>query len=107
MRAGRRDRLISLERLAVTKDAAGAEVKSYSKIADVWAEYIPNKSRELIAAQQIVGESIVAFRILYRSDLTARDRIVYDGRNFDIQGPPIEIGRRIGLDLVCKLIDES
>lgn len=107
MRAGRRDRLIRLERLVVTKDDAGAEVKSYTKIADVWAEFIPTKSRELIAAQQIVGEAIVVWKILYRNDVSARDRVVYDGKKYDIQGPPIELGRHIGLELPCKQIDEN
>jgi SPP1 family predicted phage head-tail adaptor len=41
------------------------------------------------------------FRIRYRSDVTATMRLVESGKTYELVAPPVEIGRREGLDLMC------
>jgi SPP1 family predicted phage head-tail adaptor len=107
MRAGRRDRLIQIQRLVLTKDEVGADVESWVKVPpDIWAEYLPGPGREVIAAQQKVGESVDRFNIVYRPGITVRHRLAMDGVNYEITACH-EIGRRRGIELVCKLIDEN
>lgn len=106
MRAGRRDRLIRIERIIVTKDSAGADVETWTLLANEWAEYLPMRGKEIIAAQQRLGESVAVFRILFRDDITRKHRIVMDGVAFEINNiDPIK--RRTGLELLCRQIDEN
>jgi SPP1 family predicted phage head-tail adaptor len=105
MRAGRRDRLVELRHRVVALDpSSGQEVESWPEAyATVWAEKIDVRSREFLAGSVAVGEITTTFRILYRTDVLSTDRIVYGGLAYNIQ-PPIEIGRREGLELMATVI---
>jgi len=106
MRAGRRDRLIRIDRLVVTKDAAGADVEAWVLHAQEWAEYLPMRGKEIIAAQQRLGESVAVFRILFRDDITRKHSILMGGVRYEIANiDPVK--RRTGLELLCRQIDEN
>ncbi len=105
--AGRLDRRITLQVSALQKDAAGAPVLTWSDVATVWARYIPVGGREFYsaqAAQQIAGET-ARFLIRWRADLTARHRIVFDGKTWNIRNLA-ELGRREGLELTAEVIND-
>jgi len=54
-----------------------------------------------------VATLTVKYRIRYRDDITAQCMLVDDaGREYDIQ-PPIELGRKDGLELVCSVRSDS
>lgn len=106
MKAGRRDRRIRIEEPVITKDAVGADMVSWRRVCNMWVEFLPQSGREFIAAQQKLGESIVRLRGPYDGRITSRHRVVLDGRNLDITHIA-EIGRRAGMEMVCRHIDES
>lgn len=106
MQAGKLDRQISLLHYSQTKDSAGGIVESYSSYATVWASVQDLRGSQMFAAQQVNSAITTKFRIRYRTDVLATDRIEWKGRQFDIVGAPIELGRNEGLELVGKARDE-
>jgi len=97
-----------------TFTAAGTEtcdadnkVKPVTLPATVWAERLELRGAERWSAQQVVSTLTVKYRIRYRDDITAQCMLVDDaGREYDLQ-PPIELGRKDGLELVCSVRSDS
>ena len=113
MRAGRLDRLITIQRKIVIESASGEPIETWTTIINRRAAgYRPVKGDEQFTGKQLIGREQVEFRIRYSADVAAlsqQDRIVYpaladespedeaDTRNiYDILAVN-EIGRREGL----------
>lgn len=96
MRAGKLDRRIEIQRKAVTYDTDGSPIEGWSTLATVWAQQRPNRGAERFAVRQVVGTAVITFQMRYRADLalTNQDRIVYDGKTWDIADLR-EIGRGV------------
>lgn len=87
MRAGNLDRRITIQRKSVTQSDSGDEVVTWVDGATVWAEKINVRGQERFAAQQIVGHSVLTFKIRWSEtvkELTSEHRILFDGRYYDI-----------------------
>ena len=83
------------------------KVKPVTLPATVWAERLELRGAERWSAQQVVATLTVKYRIRYRDDITAQCMLVDDaGREYDLQ-PPIELGRKDGLELVCSVRSDS
>ena len=97
-----------------TFTAAGTEtcdtdnkVKPVTLPGTVWAERLELRGAERWSAQQVVATLTVKYRIRYRDDITAQCMLVDDaGREYDLQ-PPIELGRRDGIELICSARSDS
>lgn len=104
MRAGRLDRRATLLAAAVAQDATGEEVAvSWLSIATVWAEHVPVSGSERTAGSQIASSVTDLFRIRWSHQvkgLTAKHRIRFDGRDYNIESIR-EIGRREGLEIAA------
>jgi len=100
MRAGRLDKVLTLQKRTLTANDYGEEVPSYSTLATVWGRKIEVGGNEKYASLQVVGEIDCKFRIRYRSDLTTVNRVVCNSETYDIKSI-IEIGRREGLELLA------
>ena len=113
MRAGRLDRLVTIQRRTLTEtDSGGLDETWTTLISRRAAGYRPLKGDERFTDQQVIGREQVEFRIRYSAnvaDLSQRDRIIFpalseespeddpDTRNiYDIVAVN-EIGRREGL----------
>lgn len=94
MRAGKLDRRITIRRATTAANDFGEEIETWADVATVWAQQRPNRGGERFAAQQMVGTKVLTFQIRYRSDVTNRDRVVYNGREYNILDVR-EIGRRV------------
>ena len=82
-------------------------VKPVTLPATVWAERLEVRGAERWSAQQVVATLTVKYRIRYRDDITAQCMLVDDaGREYDLQ-PPIELGRRDGIELICSARSDS
>lgn len=101
MQAGRLDRRITIQTLTETQDSEGHPVKSWSALDTVWAQALPVRGGEQFLNAQKYAESEMRFQIRYRTDVTVKHRIVYDGKNYDILAV-LEIGRRRGLNILAK-----
>lgn len=106
MQAGKLDRQIILLSYSSTTDTSGGISETYTPLATVWADIRDLREKEVFEAQQDNSEIITRFRIRYRDDLKARDRVQWKGREYDIIGVPSEIGRNEGLEILGKARDE-
>lgn len=84
------------------QDDLGQEVEAWGLWKYAWARKIEAKGSETLANQRESGQQPVVFRVRYRSDILTSDRIVCDGRAYDIESQ-VEIGRRAMLDLFCTV----
>ncbi|MEC9433876.1 MAG: phage head closure protein [Pseudomonadota bacterium] len=104
MRSGDLDRRVTLQRATSVQDALGEPIQTWADIATVWAKKI--ESRRQAREAPDAGEARAAltrrtFEIRWSTtvaDLGPLDRLVFEGRIFDILGVS-EIGRREGLSI--------
>ena len=83
------------------------KVKPVTLPGKIWAERLELRGTERWNAQQVVASVSCKYRIRYRDDITAQCMLVDDaGREYDIQ-PPIELGRRDGIELICSARSDS
>lgn len=95
MQAGKLERRVTIQRFTETRDEMNEPVKVWADVATVWAQARPNRGSERFTAAQLAGSAVMSFHIRYRADLTAQDRLVYDGVVYEIVAPPRELGRRV------------
>lgn len=116
MRAGRLDRLVTIQRRAGTQDETGAIVGSWGTLATVPASYTPKSGAEAFKGEGFVARQMVEFRVRWDAsfaDLRPRDRLVYpglegspepeptEGTIFDIQDVT-ELGRNEGFVILAS-----
>lgn len=104
MKAGPLDRRITIERYTETRDAFNNPVQTWATLTTVWAAVEHIRDSERWAAQEVGATATMRFQIRYSStvaDVSPLDRVVYEGRAYDIAGVK-EIGRREGLELTAS-----
>jgi SPP1 family predicted phage head-tail adaptor len=96
MRAGMlRHRVTVVRRIEGAKDAVGTPTYAWTDMEiDVPAHVRPLSGSELLAAQQVNASTTHEVRMRYGSDITARDRLTFDGRTLEIDAPPINVDER-------------
>ena len=95
MEAGKLRHYVELQRVTVTSDSHGDQVKEWATIATAWASIEQLSGREFLQASQAMSDVNVRIRIRGRTDvtLTPKDRVLYAGREHDIVGVR-NVGRR-------------
>lgn len=85
--AGRLRHRVEIQKETTTQDlVTGARIKTWVKVADVWAAVEPLSVREFIAADATQSEVSARIVIRHRSDVDATMRIVHAGRYYWIKG---------------------
>lgn len=100
MRAGKLDKIITIERVTTTVDEYGTPVEGWAEVATVRAQLIQSTTEEFMRSFGVSSETAVIFRIRHMDGITLADRVTYDGRHHDLKEIK-ELGRREGLDLRC------
>jgi SPP1 family predicted phage head-tail adaptor len=95
------DRQIELQQYSFSKSAFGEKEQSWNTLATVPASIKPVTGKEVLRSGQITSEFDVIVRIRHIQGVAPKDRFVYDGEIYDIQGVS-EIGRREGLEITAK-----
>jgi SPP1 family predicted phage head-tail adaptor len=99
MRIASRDRLISIVRdVESGRNAFNEAVTAPQTVATVRAAKRGVSAREFLSAERVAAEERATFNIRWRGDLLPTDRVVCDGRTFNIEGFR-EIGRRRELEI--------
>ena len=109
MNAGELDRRIVIERAAITTNAFNEEVQTWAPFITVWAGKRDVSDRERFAANEIGAEVTTRFTIRWSTQagtVDARDRIIYDGRTYNIRHAK-EIGRRQGIEITAAARSEE
>lgn len=105
LRAGLLDRRAELRhRVLGAQDDNGAyQPVTFTEYATVWARKEEISGREYFAAETKQAENTVRFTIRYRSDVLATDRLVCEGRDYEVIQTS-EIGRREGLIIFARVV---
>lgn len=103
MQAGQLRRQVRIERRAETVDTYGQRATTWAPVCTTMAEIEPASGREIMAGQAVNAAISHAISIRYRPGITAAMRVVYQGRAFSIDAPPIDVGmRHRELRLLCS-----
>ncbi len=102
MRAGLLRNRVTIQTRSETTDDFGEIDFAWSTLATVWATIEPLSGKELMNAEQ--AKSVVTHKVTMRhlATVTAKDRILYDSRTFQIESVRNFRERDISLELMCK-----
>jgi SPP1 family predicted phage head-tail adaptor len=103
MKIGAMDRRVVIQKRTLLQSASGEYTEVFTDAATVWAEVKELRGGEFFAARQENAEITTRFYIRWRADVTVLDRIVYDGKFYDI-AQVSEMGRRSGLDILATAV---
>lgn len=87
MDAGKRDRLITVQRATVATDDYGGETSTWADVEQAWARVRFGTAQEKREAAQEAGTQSATFEVVPTAGLlgvTLRDRILFDGSEWDI-----------------------
>lgn len=103
MTTGRLDRIIELQRRAITRDSFGAEIETWAELDTVWAHVNQTGADEAFRNESNRDQATRDARmtIHYRDDLDETMRVIYDERAWDIRGIA-EIGFKDKLELLVQ-----
>lgn len=91
---GQFDRLITVQRAAVTTDDYGGEASTWADLEQAWARVRFGQAQEKREAAQEGGVQSATFEVVPTNALltvTLRDRILFDGSEWDItEAAPLE-----------------
>ena len=104
MKAGKLDRVVRLEHSTQSRDAARAAVPTWTQYAEVWAQVTQVRGAEVVKNGILTAEQAATFLIRFRDDVRPSDRIVYNGKPWNVRYVR-EFGRREGLELTAELVE--
>lgn len=105
MNPGDFNRNVTIQTITATRDAFGAEIETWGDVAVVWAKIEPLSGGESYSSDNIQSQSTHRITVYYRTDVTAKQRIVYDGFAYDILLVK-EVGFKEGLELSTRWASE-
>lgn len=85
-----------------TQDAYGADIPTWTTWKAVWASIEPLTGRQFLLAAQATLETTHEIRIRWQPEVTAKMRIVFEGRTFGIETIMNVEERDRELVLMCK-----
>ena len=104
---GRMDQRITFQRATATPDGIGGLTQAWEAIAinaTVWAQVTPKpmKAREEMIEGRMTATQVTWLRIYSRTDLTEQDRVLWNGRVFNIRSVVLDSTRSQFMDLICE-----
>lgn len=103
--AGQLDRRITLQSFSESTDSFGQEVKTYTTLAQVWANVKEKVGNEGEKGDMLASTKKVEFIIRYRTDVNAEMRVQYNSNTYKIQTIQNADARKAYLKLVCLWSD--
>jgi SPP1 family predicted phage head-tail adaptor len=101
--AGRLNRSVTFERQAAPQhDGYSRAPGAWSAIGSRTASVKPARGREGEEGQGRSGIALMSFWLRYdslTSSITEQDAIIFEGRRYQITAPPMEVGRREGIEI--------
>jgi SPP1 family predicted phage head-tail adaptor len=96
---------LALAHISTSQDATGQAVESTgATYATVWGSLEPLSAKELLNAQQQVGEVTHKAVIRYNSSVVRTDRITFDSRTFEVSSVMNPLERKARMELLLKEI---
>lgn len=85
MNAGELRHQVTIQQKAITADAFGGPVESWTDVVTVWARVEPLQGRELATAQSVNAEITTRITMRYRPWVIPANRIVFEGKYYNLQ----------------------
>ena len=106
MRSGTLRHRLTIEQPTQSKDSLGQEIQAWTTFAEVYGSLDPLSGRERFQAAQTVAETTHRARIRYLSGVTAKMRIAFADRTYQIVYIADDNrGRELVLDLQEGVVD--
>lgn len=106
MRAGKLDRTITLQAFTNIVNEFGTPIEAWTDVATMRAERVETGTEEFVRAMGAEAETQEVLRVRWRANVTVANRILFEGRAFNIKRVE-EIGRRKGLLIGAEAIGET
>ena len=103
MRAGKLDRVIQIQRETTALDLYGVPIRVWILFATMRAEVLQFATDDTESARGNTTDTKITFRMRWLDGLGLEHRVSYEGQAFTIRQIK-EIGRRVGLDIVCERV---
>ncbi len=105
MRIGPLRHRVAVQNPAASQDEYGDDSdRTYTTAATVWASVEPLNGRELLNAQQIQAETTHRIRIRYTTSVTAKSRIAWESRTFEVVSLIDNKEKKRMIELMCQEI---
>lgn len=101
MRAGKLDRIITIQSVTNTVDANRVPVETWTHFATARAELVQGSTAEFLRGYGETEAMTMVFRTRWIDGVTVRHRVLYEDRALNIR-EIVEIGRKRGLELRCE-----
>lgn len=103
MEAGKLNKRIVIQRQIKKPTASNQQVGEWVDVCTVWAQVKSSSPGSINYEGAVQHEATHKFYIRKRKGITAQMRILWDGRTFNLIGPPVDWNDgRTGLTLVTK-----
>lgn len=103
--AGRLDRRVKiLRRLASSDDGYGTQPGDWALLAERWASVRPRMGKENPEAGGMTARAVTSFWLRFDEvtrEITELDAVELDGVRYEIVVPPLQVGRREGIELLA------
>lgn len=103
MRAGNLDRQIEIQSQTTEIDGWGTPFKSWTTFATMRAQMIQIATDNTEVDRGNVSDKLVTFRTRWLDGVTLENQVVYNGQTYFLKNIK-ELGRRVGLDLICERV---
>ncbi len=102
MRAGRLNRIVTIERSEVIGTVGyGEPLYGWVSKHKFWAQRYDETETELNASSQVVAKQTAKFRAHYVAGITSVDRLVCEGLTFNILSV-VEVGYRESIEITAE-----
>lgn len=100
--AGKLRHRVAIERATFAQNSLGENVPTWAILATVWGSVDPLRGREAFMIQQYQADADFRIRIRFYPGITTKDRLVYNGRVFNIININNLAERDRTLEIICK-----
>lgn len=99
---GELDQRVTVKRQTLTSDGMGGSTTVDATVATLWAHARPKRGRELGAHDKVEAPALYTFVVRYRDDLLERDRITWNGQDYNIRAILTRGGRKMFLEIEAE-----
>lgn len=91
MKPGRLRSIIVYEQKTLSTDDYGGPVEEWEEYKTVRATVTPLRGKDIVESQGVFSEAQVRFFHRYVEGINSAMRIIYNGKAYEITGPPVDI----------------
>lgn len=103
MEAGKLNKRITIQKQVTKATASNQQVGEWVDVCTVWAQVMCTSAAVVDGDGFVVHKAAYKFYIRRRDGITAQMRVKWNGRIFELEGPPIDWkNEQTGLTLIAR-----